>query len=214
VLEKELAAWLAKRTAGRPDGVDCHAAVRSILAAADATTRRQIVNNLRSRNASLAERLAPAASAKLERTAGRTSDSRKAVTWAERTARVARSSPPAPAPKPAVSPRVAAPRPARFEPLPRLHFDELVHLDNRTWAAVLGEVDATVLTLALAGSTDELIDRICDQMPKRTAQSFRRQLRRLGPIRLHDVESAQRAVAEVAARRLAEWQASAVAAIS
>jgi flagellar motor switch protein FliG len=71
-------------------------------------------------------------------------------------------------------------------------------------SAVLRQVDADVLALALAGSHEELVDRICDQMPKRTAREFRRQLRRLGPTRLSDVEAAQRAVAQVAARQLAE----------
>ena len=60
------------------------------------------------------------------------------------------------------------------------------------------------LVLALAGSHDELVDRICEPMPRRTAKAFRRQLSRLGPTRLSDVEAAQRLVAAAAARRIAE----------
>jgi hypothetical protein len=98
----------------------------------------------------------------------------------------------------------AAPTPRVELRLPRVDFDDLAELDSRTLSAVLRQVDANVLALALAGSRDELVDRICEQMPKRTAREFRRQLRRLGPTRLSDVEGAQRAVAQIAARQLAE----------
>jgi flagellar motor switch protein FliG len=79
----------------------------------------------------------------------------------------------------------------------------LIHLDTRTLAMVLRDVDANVLALALAGSSDDLVDRICDQMPKRIARTFRRELRRLGPTRLSDVETAQRAVARSATQHIA-----------
>ncbi len=65
------------------------------------------------------------------------------------------------------------------------------------------EADANVLALALAGSRDEMVDRICEQMPKRTARMFRRELRRLGPTRLSDVEAAKRAIAQIAVRQMA-----------
>ncbi len=92
-------------------------------------------------------------------------------------------------------------------PLPHVAFDDLIHLDSRTLSSVLRQVDANVLALALAGSRDDLVDRICEQMPKRTAREFRRELRRLGPTRLSDVEAAQHAVARIAARQLAERRA-------
>ena len=88
--------------------------------------------------------------------------------------------------------------------MPKINFDDLAELDSRTLSAVLRQADANVLALALVGSREELVDRICEQMPKRTAREFRRQLRRLGPTRLSDVEGAQRAVAQIAARQLAE----------
>jgi flagellar motor switch protein FliG len=111
---------------------------------------------------------------------------------------------------PSVPPRVARHQRAAPSPpaLPHLDFDHLVHFDDYALAAVLREVDAGALALALAGSRDELVKRICDQMPKRTARAFQRELRRLGPTRLSDVETAQRLVAEVAARHLAQRRAS------
>jgi flagellar motor switch protein FliG len=82
-------------------------------------------------------------------------------------------------------------------------FDDLVRLDVRTFAAVVRAVDVQVLGLALAGSSEQLAQRICDQVPKRVARVLRRNLRQLGPTRLSDVEAAQRAVSMVAAKFLA-----------
>jgi flagellar motor switch protein FliG len=59
-----------------------------------------------------------------------------------------------------------------------------------------------LLVLALAGSSEELVERIAGQMPKRTAKAFRRQLHKLGPTRLSDVEAAQLAVASAAAQTI------------
>jgi len=97
---------------------------------------------------------------------------------------------------------------------PPLNFDELVNFNDEVLASVLREVDPNVLALALAGSRDELTDRICSRMPKRVAREFRRRLGQLGPTRLSDVEAAQQNVARIAAWRLSEQrtkhQASAV----
>jgi hypothetical protein len=101
------------------------------------------------------------------------------------------------------APLSTTPPAPKTAPSPRIEFDQLTHFDDRALASVLKATDANVLTLALAGSSDELVDRICDQMPPKTARSFRRELRRLGPTRLSDVEAAQRAVADVAAQQLA-----------
>jgi flagellar motor switch protein FliG len=66
------------------------------------------------------------------------------------------------------------------------------------------EIDANILAIALAGSSDELVDKFCGQMPKQTGRAFRREIRRLGPMRLSDVETAQRAVADHVARSIAQ----------
>ena len=87
--------------------------------------------------------------------------------------------------------------------MPRIEFDHLRYLDTQALAALLRDVDANVLAIALAGSGDELVDKICGQMPKRIARTFRRELRRLGPMRLSDIEGAQKIVAEAASRHVA-----------
>jgi flagellar motor switch protein FliG len=94
--------------------------------------------------------------------------------------------------------------PAARPALPRIEFDHLIHLDAHMLARLLAVADPHVLALALAGSNDELVDRVCDQMPKRLAKEFRRQLRRMGPTRLSDVEAAQRVIAEIAAQQIAQ----------
>jgi flagellar motor switch protein FliG len=206
VLEKEIAAWLASRANG--NGADLHStnAAASILAATDALTRSEIVKNLRSRNAALAKLFEPADASRPKRRPRTTDVSVQAAACADRLARGVQDS----AHKRLSSPSLAQRHPrtstARPQCLPHFPFDDLIRLDNRDLAAVLSEVDSNVLVLALAGSTDALVDRVCGQMSARTARSFRRLLRKLGPTRLSDVELAQRAVAEVAARRLATGQ--------
>jgi flagellar motor switch protein FliG len=190
VLKRELESWAAKRDGLRAGFGRRRDTMAAILAAADAKSRGQILSNMKDHKAALAKQFsprqakratvkAPIAKAQIEKASVRRADN--------------------PLGKPAVTPS------ALVEPrLPRVDFDDLAELNSRTLSAVLRQVDANVLALALAGSRDELVDRICEQMPKRTAREFRRQLRRLGPTRLSDVEGAQRAVALIAARQLTE----------
>jgi flagellar motor switch protein FliG len=214
VLEKELVAWLANRAHGRSVGFPSNNAAASILAATDALTRSEILKSLRSRNAALANQFEAVGVASRQRSR-RTKDlSDQAAACADRLARGDLKPPRNIAQKSESPQRIPPATTRRPEPLPDFHFDELIHLDNRALAAVLSEVDSNVLVLALAGSADALVDRVCRQMSARTARSFRRLLRKLGPTRLSDVESAQRAVAGVAARRLAASQSAKVAMIS
>jgi len=162
----------------------------AILAAADAKSRGQILSNMKDHKAALAKQFSPgqAKRATVKAPVAKPQIEKKSVRRVD---------------NPVGQPTLT--RTARVEPrLPRVDFDDLAELDSRTLSAVLRQVDAKVLALALAGSRDELVDRICEQMPKQTAREFRRQLRRLGPTRLSDVEGAQRAVALIAARQLDE----------
>jgi flagellar motor switch protein FliG len=192
VVEQELAAWLARRCAGRPSAVRRDVAVSSILAAADDATRGEIIANLRTHKAELAERFAPTERREPKPPGGL------------RTTRVALRDPGLPASHlQDVRPIRSRPQAPKPQPPLRIDFDELIHVDGPTLAAVVSGVDAKVLVLALAGSREDLIERICRQMPKRLSRMFRRQLRRLGPTRLSDVEEAQRAVALAATQKLA-----------
>jgi flagellar motor switch protein FliG len=207
-LERELAAWMATRRENRGALAKRRETVANILAAADPKIRRGIINKLRLHNEALADQfeshVAPATSDIAKPAASaRTYESRQA---AETTARIRRqlAPPTMPSPQAASSPVVAAARLAPSAPaVPRIEFDRLIHLDSQGLTALIRSVDPQVLAIALAGSQDELVDRVCDQMPKRVGRAFRRELRKLGPIRLSDMETAQRTVADAAARYLA-----------
>lgn len=203
VLERELATWFNTRTENRGVVARRRETMANILAAADVKTRDGILSKLKMHNNVLAEQFAPKEQGRATPQdkpshAQQRLDSEQSGELSRIKRRIdALSQPHVP------SSRQPA---ASFRPLPRIQFDQLIHLDPRTLTAVLRDVDANVLALALVGSHDDLIDRICQPMPKRTARTFRRQLRRLGPTRLSDVETAQRAVADTAARHLAQRQ--------
>jgi flagellar motor switch protein FliG len=193
VVERELAAWAAKRDGTRGADGRRRDTMAAILAAADAKSRNQILSSMKDHKAAVTSQFA--APRREPRTIIQTRVSRSQIKRpVERKA---------PEPVVPAAPRATAPPVPELQ-LPRIGFDDLTRLDARMLSAVLRQVDADLLALALAGSHEELVDRICDQMPKQTAREFRRQLRRLGPTRLSDVEAAQRAVAVVAARLLAE----------
>ena len=202
VLERELQAWAAKRDGLRAGQGQRRDTMAEILAAADAKSRSRILSNMKDHKTAVANQFVPRPA---------TRDSIKPVGHKGHPGVMA-SRPAAVAPKPvAPKPVAPAPRPVEVQ-LPRIAFDDLSRLDSRTLSAVLRQVDANVLAIALVDSQESLIDRICDQMPKQTARSFRRELRRVGPTRLSDVEAAQRAVAQIAARQLHEARLALVAA--
>jgi flagellar motor switch protein FliG len=184
VVERELENWFAKREGARTKGGRRRDTMAAILAAADPEARGRIMNNVKARSAAAAK---PGAAKQVDRHKG---PEKSTVIHAKLSRQTGMSTPRA------------------ERPLPRVAFDALINLDARTLGSVLRQVDANVLALALTGSHDELIDLICEQMPKRMGRTFRRELRRIGPTRLSDVEAAQRAVAQVAAKLLSERRVS------
>jgi flagellar motor switch protein FliG len=193
VLERELEAWITKRDGARSGGRR-RDTMTAILAAADAKARTSILRNMKSHHATQASQLAAKKAALSYAAPAKAKPALKLDRRPER-----------PAPHRTTSSARTA---------PRVVFDDLIRFDARLLASVLRQVDANILALALAGSRDELVDRICEQMPKRTARTFRRELRRLGPTRLSDVEAAQHAVARIASRQVTERQQTLVTAHS
>jgi flagellar motor switch protein FliG len=190
VLKRELETWASERDLLRNGNGRRRDTMAAILAAADSKSRSHILSNMKDHKSALAEQFSPGRAERLAVNAP-LAKPQASIPRVLSAAKQARQLPTTSVRPPEVS-------------LPRIDFDNLVELDARTLSAVLRQVDANVLALALAGSRDELVERICEQMPKRTAREFRRQLRRLGPTRLSDVEGAQQAVAKIAARQLAE----------
>jgi flagellar motor switch protein FliG len=213
VLESELAAWVRKRTSEGDGRARRRDTMSSILAAADAKSRSVIVANLRNHPGQQCESRQPSRPRVSSTSRESTNDEYRVVrSMAKRhqvNAQLRSLMPESPgaatasAPMPAHSRFAANQEPVR-PALPKIAFDQLVHLDSRMLARLLAVADANVLALALAGSSDNLVERFCDQMPKRIAKDFRRELRRMGPTRLSDVEDAQRAIAEIVAQQMAE----------
>jgi flagellar motor switch protein FliG len=82
-------------------------------------------------------------------------------------------------------------------------FDNLIDLDDRSIQALLREVSSDSLILALKGAEDALQEKIFKNMSKRAAEMLRDDLEARGPVRLSDVEAAQKEILAIA-RRMAE----------
>jgi flagellar motor switch protein FliG len=82
-------------------------------------------------------------------------------------------------------------------------FDNLVDLDDRSMQELLRQVPAEKLLLAMKGSEDGLKEKIFKNMSQRAAEMLRDDLEAKGPVRLSEVEAAQKEILQIA-RKLAE----------
>ena len=82
-------------------------------------------------------------------------------------------------------------------------FDDLKNVDDQGIQALLREVSSDVLVLALKAADDELKQKIFGNMSKRAGELLRDDLEAKGPVRVSDVENAQREILAVA-RRMAD----------
>ncbi len=82
-------------------------------------------------------------------------------------------------------------------------FDNLRDVDDRGIQALLREVSSEVLIIALKGADDYLQDRIFRNMSRRAAELLRDDLEAKGPVRLLEVEAAQKEILTIA-RRMAD----------
>ena len=81
--------------------------------------------------------------------------------------------------------------------------DHLLAIDDRGIQAILRDVQSEQLIVALKGSDDAIKEKIFGNMSSRAADMMREDLEAKGPVRLKDVEDAQKEVLSVA-QRLAE----------
>lgn len=82
-------------------------------------------------------------------------------------------------------------------------FDNLMDVEDKGIQSLLREVSSDVLILALKGSDEGMREKVFKNMSKRAAEMMREDLEAKGPVRLSDVESAQKEILTVA-RRLAD----------
>jgi len=82
-------------------------------------------------------------------------------------------------------------------------FENLVELDDRSMQRVLREVTSEQLILSLKGATNDVKALILRNMSKRASESLLEDLESRGPVRLSEVEAAQKEVL-ASVRRLAD----------
>lgn len=82
-------------------------------------------------------------------------------------------------------------------------FDNLIDIDDRGMQAVLREVQSDNLIIALKGADTEVKEKIFGNMSSRAAEMMREDLDAKGPVRLKDVEDAQKEILTVI-RRMAD----------
>jgi flagellar motor switch protein FliG len=82
-------------------------------------------------------------------------------------------------------------------------FDNLLEIDDRGMQELLRQVQSDRLLLALKGAEDELKEKIFKNMSQRAAEMLKDDLAAKGPVKLSEVEAAQKEVLAVA-RKMAE----------
>src|ERR1700728_3340427 len=82
-------------------------------------------------------------------------------------------------------------------------FDNLLSVDDRGIQALLREVGSDTLAVALRGAEPEVQEKILKNMSKRAAEILKDDMEARGPVKLTDVEAAQKEII-VIAQRMAE----------
>ncbi|SHG42979.1 flagellar motor switch protein FliG [Hydrocarboniphaga daqingensis] len=82
-------------------------------------------------------------------------------------------------------------------------FDDLGDVDDRGIQALMREVNGDLLTMALKGADSRVKDKVLKNMSKRAADMLVEDMAAKGPVRLADVEAAQKEILLIA-RRLSE----------
>lgn len=81
-------------------------------------------------------------------------------------------------------------------------FDDLLKVDDRGIQSLLAEVPGQTLTMALKGAEDSTKEKLLNNMSKRAAQMLRDDLEVGGPVKLSEVETAQKEIVKVVRRMI------------
>lgn len=85
-------------------------------------------------------------------------------------------------------------------------FDDLVEIDDPSIQALLREISSETLLLALKGADEGIKDKFFKNMSKRASEMLRDDLEAKGPVRVSEVETAQKEILGVARRMADEGQ--------
>ena len=76
-------------------------------------------------------------------------------------------------------------------------FEDILSLDDRAIQRVLRDVDNSDLALALKGATEEVQNVILNNLSKRLAVMIKEDMEYMGPVRMKDVEEAQKKIVNI-----------------
>lgn len=76
-------------------------------------------------------------------------------------------------------------------------FEDIVKLDNVAIQQIVKEIDSKTLALSLKATSKELKDKILKNMTERAAEMLEDELQYLGPVRVREVETAQKQILDV-----------------
>jgi flagellar motor switch protein FliG len=76
-------------------------------------------------------------------------------------------------------------------------FENLMDVDDRSMQRLLKDIDSESLVVALKGATPALRERFFGNMSQRAAETLREELELRGPVRVSQVEAAQKAILQI-----------------
>jgi flagellar motor switch protein FliG len=79
-------------------------------------------------------------------------------------------------------------------------FEDLMGVDDRGVQAILKEISSDVLIISLKTASSDLRDKFFRNMSSRAADMMKDDLAAMGPVRVSDVEAAQKEIAQIALR--------------
>ena len=77
-------------------------------------------------------------------------------------------------------------------------FDDLINVSGRDLQKLLAQIDQRDLILSLKGTTPELKSKLMDNVSERAAAAITEELELLGPVKMSEIEEAQRRITEEA----------------
>lgn len=77
-------------------------------------------------------------------------------------------------------------------------FDDLINISDRDLQRILVEVEQRDLALSLKGTSEALKEKLLGNISQRAAETIQEELELMGPVRVSDVEEAQRRIIEAA----------------
>ncbi|MFT5528279.1 MAG: flagellar motor switch protein FliG, partial [Pirellulaceae bacterium] len=172
------------------------ATVQAIMNAAPSQDRQHLLNNVGKSDPHLAKRIQPVTDKQANPTrpaAPARANSARVPQQAGRPTRAER-------PKntyPGHQPHTVAPQ-KRNEPT--IEFPQLNNLAAREWQMLFQSVNRETLLVALAGADESLVNHVLKKLPYHQAESLRQSVNDIGPLRLSDVEFAQRRIVKAAIR--------------